>query len=127
MISSVHTLLDFTAPPSKVIECCEIFSVKALKADAKNQHWLVQIFDLDKGKKIIETALENARSRQASSDILDDLAAASAELEGYNLHDVLRASKGEYDRKDFTVDFAKSIVSAITATKSEGHVVVWIG
>lgn len=116
VISCVQTMLDFSAPPSKVVECCQIFA-----SHKEQDHWLAKCFDLDKGKKIIEASLENARNRQASSNVLDSLLSATSKLEKHDLHDVDIASRGEYQGEKFTVDFAKDIVSAFAALKDEGQ------
>ena len=68
VLSIARSLLDSKAAPSEVNSGSDTL----LKSD----HWLAQAFKLEKGKKVIQWARENAFSREGQDQILTRIRAA---------------------------------------------------
>ncbi|CAJ1375147.1 unnamed protein product, partial [Effrenium voratum] len=73
-IQSILVVLDLAAPPSRVLAACATLNV------ALSHHWLVQAFSLEKGKRVMECARDNAQKRQDSDSLLEAFATSSSEL-----------------------------------------------
>ncbi|CAJ1423574.1 unnamed protein product [Effrenium voratum] len=113
-ITAVQTMLDFTAPPGRVLDACKMF----IKSSEYNDHWAIQAFNLDKGRKIVEAARENAKKREAQSTVLESIAAASASLHAtYLTHE---AGEEGWDFHVLTAECGHTIVKAHKAASGPG-------
>lgn len=73
MVRHCKTVMDLTSVRSEVDG--------SLEALSSSDHWLAKAFHLDKGKKVLHLAKENAEKRATQSDVLDALAAKIRWLE----------------------------------------------
>lgn len=64
-VMAVQTVMDLQSSPSQVEHACEVLKT--------SEHWLAKAFNLDKGKKILELASQNAEKRSALGNILDTI------------------------------------------------------
>ena len=63
--TNVGHILDFSSTPQEVKAACEDLG--------KSDHWLAKAFCLDKGKKLMALAVENADKRSSQSSILESI------------------------------------------------------
>ena len=75
VLGAVRDLLDFSAPPLTVIQAAGL-----LQHDEASQHWAVTAFALPQGKKLIESAVANAKSKESLADVLSTLHSAETQL-----------------------------------------------
>ena len=71
--ANVGHILDFTSTPQDVMS--------ANNDLGKSEHWLAKAFCLDKGKKLMALAVENADKRSSQSNILESIKNQVASLE----------------------------------------------
>ena len=73
VLQAVITIMDVASIPSSVQASGEFLG--------KSDHWLAQALKLDKGKKAVQLALENATNREQQNGILEKISKAQSDLE----------------------------------------------
>ncbi|CAE7517741.1 unnamed protein product [Symbiodinium sp. CCMP2592] len=71
MVNSVKIVLDFNSSPSTVQA-----AIEEIKQNVE-QHWAAGPFELGHGKKIIETALANSKTKESVAGVLDMIGEAA--------------------------------------------------
>lgn len=108
VVNATKIILDFKSPPASVLKAKEMFEKQTSE---HFDHWLVQAMCLDRGRKIVESAVANAKSRELQSGVLESISQALKDLEGADLlNDDVFAKDGV--SKQFTDDYGKLVASA---------------
>ena len=74
MLAGARSAVDFSSPPAKVNEAIQLLQTEGV------QHWAVSAFVLPQGKKVIEAATNNAKTKESLADVLDMLHVAEKKL-----------------------------------------------
>ena len=117
-LAALVALLDWSSPPNQVLQLCDKFFSKS----AKLSHWMISPFKLEKGAKIVEAIIENAKQRHAQSGVLEEIRQLTKELTEKGLLDS-ETSIVEGNQKKFCLDYGQFLKKCHTvSTSSEAKV-----
>lgn len=83
VVFAVKSILDFKSPPDAVLKAGELFD----KTSDLHEHWLIKAMSLERGRKMQEMALQNAKSRETQAGVLGLIADAAGKVEKAGLLD----------------------------------------
>ena len=78
----LFSIVDWSMPPERVKTACDVTKDQQ---PTDKQHWIVSAFMLEKGKKIVEAARQNAVRREASSSIIEEITEKSGKIQNMGL------------------------------------------
>eukprot|EP00438_Fugacium_kawagutii_P001630 Skav211748 [mRNA] locus=scaffold1548:487216:491398:- [translate_table: standard] len=117
VVSGVKTLLDWKSPPAAVLSAHGIFD----KASPFFSHWLIQALRLERGRKVIDAAVANAKSREVQAGVLGSIADASSTLDNFGLLNEEVFQK-EGVQASFTMEYAQEVDKAAKVLQDPGQV-----
>lgn len=114
-VSAVKTILDFKSPPNAVIEAQKVFT----KESEQHQHWLVQAMCLDRGRKVVEAAMANAKSREQQSGVLGLISDGIEKMDKADL--MSEESVVKSGAKAFTNEYGNELVKLAKVLQDPGN------
>ena len=117
VVSAVKKILDWKSPPDDVLSSHAMFD----KSCPMHEHWLIQALLLDRGRRVIDSAVANAKSREVQADVLSRMAKAIATLDKFGLLDDA-ALKGENAKASFTREYGQEVAKAEKVLHDPGKV-----
>lgn len=112
----IKTILDPNAVPSRVNTACEAFG----KGHELRNHWLITAFSLEKGKEVVDLALQRAKKREEQSGVLEKIAEADANLEEMGILNHNHGLVREELQEAFSADYAQILVDAHQVCRDPG-------
>ena len=101
IVSCAACVLDPSSTPKAINASSEVLT--------KSEHWLAQAFCLDKGKKIIQMASENADRRSAQSSTLESIQKFISDLETMGFAELSKVDM-EGEKKGMNAAYAKLLL-----------------
>ena len=108
VVRAAKAILDLTSPPSSVMDAKDMFDAKT---SPHADHWLVNAMILDRGRKVIDVAVANAKSREMQAGVLEIIAEGIEKLESADLLSEDVFEKGDVARSLFTAEYGKMVAS----------------
>ena len=106
-VRAAKVILDLKSPPSAVMEAKDVFDSKSPN---HVDHWLVNAMILDRGKKVLDAAVANAKSREMQAGVLDIISEGIEKLEKADLLSEAVFEKGDdVARSLFTAEYGKMV------------------
>ena len=107
VVFAVKSILDIKSPPDAVLKAGELFD----KTSELHEHWLIKAMSLDRGRKLLEMALQNAKSRETQAGVLGLIADAAGNLEKAGLLDETALKKPDAGVA-FTAEYGGVVAAA---------------
>ena len=107
VVEALRAVIDIKAPPGKVLEAKDMFE----KDSDLSEHWLVKAMSLDRGRKILEMAVANAKNREMQCEVLTSLSESLSKLEKAGLlsEEILQDDKA---KTRFSAEYGKLVAEA---------------
>ena len=114
VINHIRSILDISASPKRIIAACHAFD----KGSPLVDHWLMKAFALEKGRKLIDSALDSANKPKDLCGVLEDVEEAQNAFQALDLLEV-ESSLVEGGESKFTEQYGKDIAKAHRLVTSE--------